>query len=429
MDSRRLTTLLILTLAASSPPAVVRAEPPAATVAAPTTFNLTQCVELALQRHPRIAAQAASLAAAEDGCRALDALRLPAIVATPDLPVRRKQAGLGVTAAAAGLDEAERETVFAVTSSYMTVIYAREQERVARGVIDRLTSLRDNARRQLDAGAPGVTSVDVSRTAVYVRLAETRRIESSQGAKRALAALREAIGLPCDAGLDVPADKLPESDARPSRDETVAGALARRGDLTRAAVFADASALEVCAQASSHQKKLETFAAGSDVHSTTVPPGQRSDPYRPGGIPPEMPTLLAGPTAERVRHARSLQARGAAVLESTRGLIVLEAEDAFLRWEQASLQAAEALRAADEADRLADDLTKDFTSGAKVKVDEVLTARVLASQARAQANEFLYKKVLTLAELERVTGGAFCAGLSAPVAPRPRPAPPAEDAR
>ena len=67
-------------------------------------------------------------------------------------------------------------------------------------------------------------------------------------------------------------------------------------------------------------------------------------------------------------------------MEVTRGLVALEAEDAFLRWQEASLQVPPAREAAEAGDKLADDLTRDYTAGLKVRTDEVVTARVLAAQ-------------------------------------------------
>ncbi len=52
---------------------------------------------------------------------------------------------------------------------------------------------------------------------------------------------------------------------------------------------------------------------------------------------------------------------------------------------------------------MADDLTKDYTAGLKVRVEEVVSARVLASQARSEYNQFLYKQIIALADLERIT--------------------------
>src|SRR5262249_13379397 len=157
---------------------------------------------------------------------------------------------------------------------------------------------------------------------------------------------------------------------------------------------------------------LETFAAGSDIHAVVVPQKQQNAEYRPGAIPPEMPTLLAGPRPERMKRAQSLHARALAVLEETRHLVALEAEDAYLRGEEAALQVQETREAADTAEEVARDLNKDFTAKLKVKVEEVVNAWVLASQARAQYNEALYRQLIALADLERITAGAFCARLN-----------------
>jgi outer membrane protein TolC len=357
------------------------------------------------------------LVAAEDGKRAIEALRVP-LALVPELPFRRQQFGLGILAASAGLDQAERETVYAVTRTYFTVLYAREQHNVARGVVERLAATREAAQEALEAGARDVTAADVNRTSVYLRLAQTRQTQAAQGAKRALVALREAIGLEPAVVLDVPFGRLPEPETTPNRDEILRAALARRGELAQAGIFAQIACLEVEAQASNALKrKMETFAAGTDIHALQIPAGTHNAEYRPGAVPPEMPALLAGSRPERVQHAQSLKARAETVVETTRNLIALEAEDAFLRWEEESRQARQAREAADAGEKLAGDLRKDFTSGQKVKVEDVVTAQVLASQARSQYNESLYRQILALADLERVTAGGFCAGLVELVGP------------
>ena len=74
------------------------------------------------------------------------------------------------------------------------------------------------------------------------------------------------------------------------------------------------------------------------------------------------------------------------------------------------------------------DLDSDYRSNpTKAKLEGLVNARVLASQARAQYNEFLYREILALADLERVTAGGFCAGLTPPAASRDQP-PPQNDA-
>jgi hypothetical protein len=206
---------------------------------------------------------------------------------------------------------------------------------------------------------------------------------------------------------------------RPCREDIVAAAVARRGEIVRAVVFADVTCLEVEAQGTGIHKKMETFAAGSDIHAVSVPAGGHDGEYRPGGVPPEMPTLLAGSRPDRVKRAQSFHAKARAVVEVIRNLIALEAEDAFLHWEQSAAQAAEAREAADTADQLADDLSKDYAARLNVKVVDVINAYVLASQARSQYNEYLYEQILALADLERITAGAFCARLAEAASARP----------
>ncbi len=419
--SLRLVVLLLLSFAgvcslAAAEPAVAPAGP----------LDLAQLLELAWSLQPRLAAQRASLAAAEDGKRALDSLHFPATL-VPEIPVRRKQAALGVRAAAAGLDSAERRTTFAVTRTYYTVVYAREQERLTRGVVDRLSTIRKAAQQQLEAGAAGVTSADIDRALVYLRLAEARRVQATKGVRRALAALREAIGLAPGALPELALAPLTEPAARPKEPEIVAAALERRGDLIQAILFAEIVCLEVEAQSTTVHQQMQTFAAGADIHARQVPVGIHNDEYRPGAVPPEMPGLLAGPRPERIQHAQELHARAVAMANTARNLIALEAEDAYLRWEEAAEQADRAREAADAGDKLAEGLNRDFIAQLKVRMDDVINARVLASQARSQYNEYVYREILALADLERITAGGFCASLVKPNARRTPPAPDAGD--
>src|SRR5262249_46810446 len=144
-------------------------------------------------RQPRIAAARASLAAAEDGYQSLEALRVPEVL-VPELPIRRKQSALGLTSARAAVDLAEREAVYAVTRTWFTVLYAREQERITRRVADRLSALYKTTKSLVEGGDKDVTVADQNRTLVFLRLAQTRQVEAEQGQKRALASLKEAIG-------------------------------------------------------------------------------------------------------------------------------------------------------------------------------------------------------------------------------------------
>src|SRR5262249_44126310 len=152
-------------------------------------------------------------------------------------------------------------------------------------------------------------------------------LQAAQGVKRALAALHEAAGIDAEAHLDVRAAGLPEIDVTPRREEVVAWALSGRPELARAALFAEVGCLEVHAQGTSLAKRMETFAAAADIHAVQVPQEMHNGEYRPGAVPPEMPTLLAGSRAERVNRARAFHERALTVVDATRNLITLEAEN------------------------------------------------------------------------------------------------------
>lgn len=381
---------------------------------APLMLTLEDCLRTAYVRQPALVAQRSSLAASEDGRRALLALHVPTVL-VPELPIRRAQADLGVNASAAALLQVEYESFYAVVRCYFTVLYAREQERVAHNIVERLTAVGDAAKQMLDGGARDVTTSDVDKLSIYLDLAETRRIQAANGVERALAALKEAVGLDGACRINIPDGKLPEPNARPSREIVVALALDRRPELIQANCLVELTCLEIDAQRSKTNRKVETFAVGGDLHSRPVSQEVREGSYRPGAIAPEMPAMLVGCQLERVIHARALNARAIAACDKARNLIILETEDAFLRWEEASQKIVRVRRAFTSGDRLADNLGKDFAAAQKIKVEEVINAQVLAAQARSQYLEFLHQQILALADLERATAGGFSAGLVATV--------------
>ncbi len=397
------------------------------TAPADRALTLPECLGLALERQPTLAAARASLAAAEEGSRSLEETRIPAAI-VHELPFRRKQARLGVQVVAAGVHLAEYETVYAVTRTYYTVLYARQQEQVARQVVDHLRATRDITRRVLESGASReVTTSTLDRVTVYLRLAETRQVQAAEGVERALAALKEAIGLGPDCPLQVPQERLPEIRETPQRAVIIALALARRPELIQATAVAEVLTIEIDAQGSSIRHRMPTFAMAADLHARPIPQGISNTEYRPGAIGPEMPPELVGSRTVRMELARAFSARGAAVVDKTRNLIGLEADDTFRRWQEATRKLEQTRDATAKAAKLADDMRRDFQGQQKVKAEDLVNAEVLAAQAEAQFNETLYQQILALAALQRVTAGGFSAGLvGAP--PANPPAAPAQAA-
>jgi outer membrane protein TolC len=357
------------------------------------------------------------LAAAKTQYRGLKALPFPASLLARDLPIRRKQACLGITIAGAGLNQAEADTAYAVTRTYYGVLYARAQARVAEDLTTGLRFYQERVKELVNKGESREwTTSTVDKITIYLRLAETRQAEAARGIERATAALREAMGVAPEVPVTVAEAQLPSSTMKADRDQIISLALARRGELVQAATAADAVRLEIDAQGKSHRPTARTFAAVVDIHARPVPQGFSNGEYRPGATSLEMPTEFAGPRSYRIERARDFTDRAAAVVDKTRNLIALDAEDAFSKWEEATRKISQTHDAADAGTRLSKNTREDFRAGQKVRIEDILTNEVLAAQALAAYNEALYQQVISLAGLERVTAGGFNAELGNPLA-------------
>lgn len=396
--------------AVSADEAIVVAPRAVVAPASSPALSLASCRQIALEKQPALAAARASLAAAVARSEAVEHLRFAALLSR-DIPIRRKQAALGVQIAQAALAQAEADTLHGVAYSYLAALYARQQQAVADEGIANLTALRDRLKEYLDAGEKNIRRSDVDRASVYLAVGRSRREEAVQGYERALSALREAMGVCSDFPV-VPADAgMPAPKTSVEREHVVASALARRGEIAQAATAAEVTSLEIDAQQTTHRPKADTFAAGSDIHAAPLPAGVHDDIYKPGALGLEMPRLLAGSKGDRVEQARAYSARAEAVVAKTRGLIALEAEQAYLRWLEANRKVVPAREAATAADALFKELKKNFDPQKdKPTPDQLINAGVMASQLRIQANQAAYQELLALAALERVTAGGFCAG-------------------
>jgi outer membrane protein TolC len=371
-------------------------------------LTLAACRQLALEEQPALKAYRASQAAAAAKARAVDDLRLAPLVAH-DIPIRRKQSALGVQIAEARVVQAEQETIYAVTRNYLTVLYARQQEALVDRALENLRDLKDTVKQIVDDGLrKDVTARDLDRINVLVLLAEGKQEEAKAGSLRALAALREAIGLETDVPLALADNNVPYPQPEVKHDQVLELALSKRQELLQASLAAEVVCLEVKAQGKMHGPQGRTFAAAADLHADAVPQGSQNSEYRPGAVGVEMPTMLVGDKSARVEEAEALQARADAVVEKTRKLITLDAEDTFLRWQEWSRKASRFREAAEQAEKLSRNLRDDFKmAGTKVRLDDVITSGILATQIRVEGNEAQFKFLLVLAALERVTGGGL----------------------
>jgi outer membrane protein TolC len=399
--------------------------------AAALKLTLGQAVQMGLEKQPAIAAARASLTSSAIQRDA--AWSTMSIISGPIVNVRRQQADLGVSIAHAGVEDAELSTTHAVSRVYLSALYAEEQIKVAQEAVTNLKVVHDAAKTLVNAGSKNVFSDDVDRIATYMLLAEAKLGEARLGHARALAALREAIGVGSDCTVEFVGEPLSKYHDSASKHIAAHGgsvncrcavevALKHRPEVAMATMLCDVAHLEIKAQGMSFHPYSRTFAATSDLHSKVLPATVINGDYRPGALAPEMPVYLAGSSQSRQCRATALAERSVAVVDKTRGLIALETEEACVRLHEAGNQIALLSKAVAQSIKIADDARRGYRND-QMGTDRMLTAQVVEAQNKASLNEALFKYATALATLQRATAGHLWDCLEKPVAPAISPAP------
>lgn len=369
-------------------------------------LTLGQCLQIGAENHPAVRAAAASLAASERGYLALHNLPRIAEFVTPDLCVRKQQSQRGVLAAAAEVMKARQENTYDVTRLYYTYVYATQQEQTAAEVVEQMEAFYESAVEflKLEVPDPRVKINEFTLGTLDGLIGEVRQLRdtASTGRKKALNALQEAMAVDYDV---VPADtELPLIAGVVTQDQVVSQALGRRAELTQASLLLEVTRLEVTAQ--SVQKrgvKVDTFASGSDLHARHLPAPIRNGEYRPGVVVPEMPNQLVGRVDDRVARACDYVRRMEAMHDGVVRLVRTEVVNTFLDWQAAGEQVKDTRERHERQQKL----VEKSRAAAAAKMDPELLVRneSLASQAQARYVEAVYRQVLALIALERVTGG------------------------
>jgi hypothetical protein len=417
--------------------------PDVSTEAAQATLTLRACRAVALGNQPAIVAAQATLSAAMDRANALEHLRGLASLAR-DLPVRRQQAALGIVIARGGLAQAEAETLYGVTFSYLSAVYARQQMDYADLIRENLKELRalvgdallPAKKEGLDRDSAVALREHRNVVEAYLATLEGRRHEAQQGEPRALAALREAMGVGCDYALPSLPRVLPCPKIEAQKEELIALALARRGEIVQTSNAAEVVGLEIQAQGLICRSLSRTFAAGSDIHARPIPTGLYDGrAYRPGALALEMPINLVGSRCDRQTQARDYLQRAQAVDAKTRQLIALTVEDAYLSWQEKSAEAEQLHKAYQEHVKFSRKLWDDPERGIKYAIsvdkgnqakpppqqqqvpypnmDDLLHANVTTTRLFLEWKDAHYRALLALAALEHATGGGFAVDFDA----------------
>ena len=369
-------------------------------------LTLGQCLQIGADNHPAVRAAAASLAASERGYLALHNLPRIAEFVTPDLCVRKQQSQRGVLAASAEVMKARQENTYDVTRLYFEYVRATQQEQTASDVVEQMEAFYDSAVEflKLEVPDPRVKINEFTLGTLDGLIGEVRELRdrASTGRKKALNALQEAMAVDYQV---VPADtELPLMTGVITQEQVVALALGRRAELTQAGALLEVTRLEVTAQAVQKRGvKVDTFASGSDLHARHLPAPLRNGEYRPGVVVPEMPNQLVGRVDDRVARACEYVRRMEAMHDGVVRLVRTEVVNSFLDWQAATEQVKDTRERHERQQKLVE--KSRAASAAKMDPELLVRNESLASQAQARYVEAVYRQVLALIALERVTGG------------------------
>jgi outer membrane protein TolC len=371
-------------------------------------MTLGQCLKLAHERQPTLRGLRASLAGAEAGRRALDRNVPFSPIFARDLPVRRNQADQGVVASRAELEQAEHDVTYAVVRTYYLSVYAREQSKVANGILEYIDNTIAFAEKVYKEGAtPEINENTINLLKVYRSRAVGKRIEAEEGITKANDALREVMALDRSQEFDVVDRRLPKIDLEIDRDMVIDQALARRGEIVMAQAGLNVLHMEETAQGMlKFRFKASTAATGADVHTRSIPQGTRDGEYRPDAFGPEYPALIVGSREARVYRAQLLAERADAVLEKTRNLVALEARNGHSRWVESSRKVKDLKPGVEAGDALSKSL-KELIEGRKRDLKMEVEAQGLSAEVSAAYNEALYHQIQALAAIERITAGGI----------------------
>jgi outer membrane protein TolC len=376
-----------------------------------TKLKLGECLRIAHERQPKLAALRASLSSAQTGQKGLEDARLVGQL-TAEFKYRRQQAAKGVCAFAAELEQAEHDVTQAVVWTYYTTVYARQQAKVASDAVQIIDFYREDVERIIKdkKGTKEFNQITLNELSIRLSAGKRLLIKAQAGQQKAEAALREAMGVGPNERFEVADEKLPEIDKIDlKRDVVIAHAQTRRGEVVMAGVAAEVTQLEAYVQWSARFRlRMDTFASGADIHSRALPSGMQNGDYRPGAVGPEMPARLVGSRSTRYQRASELETRSQAVLEKTRNLVTLEAENAFVDYEAAVSTVAEAKIEVDRANQNYMILRPaDGQVSKAADLRNVLEAHGTLAKSQADLNEAVYHRITALAAIERITAGGI----------------------
>ena len=378
------------------------------------TLTLAECLAIAEANHPSIKMAEASLSQSVTGAASLEKLPGIATWVKPELPFRKQQSSRGIDAAAANVTKVKQEVTNDVCRMYYTFVYAKQQEVIVNEIVEQLLTYKDVVEKYLKQPVNPNDKLKISRMTLLLIVdalgrARSKHIFAQSGKIQALSALKQAMGVdPVSYEFEPKETELPIMAGTVTQEQVVEFAMSRRAELIMSAAAVDAFRLEVCAQDKNRfGLQVNTFASGTDLHSTAIPHAIRNGEYKPGATAPEMPSNLFGSRTDRVSRAIDFSRRQDSQYEQVASLVKLDAINGYLTWKRTSDQMVEAKLRFDAGKELAE-LTKQNTGN--VTQVELLQNFVQSGLAQSDYLEAVYEHVKSMIALERITAGAVKAG-------------------
>ena len=255
----------------------------------------------------------------------------------------------------------------------------------------------------MKAGDPNikVTQVDVDNLRLNLQFAKAKRCEAAAGLEKAMAGLREAIGLCQTDVLLVPDEALPSLVEGFDKACLIQWALTRRGEIAQAAGAAEVADLEISAQRrllfrplerdhvrrpARHARQADSAGPAPNRWSSRARQHSRCRPRSPAHHPER--------TGARPPISRTGPRRGSS--DKTRNLITLEVEAAYLKWDEAACKVKLLAGAPEMAAKTAKTVQGRFDQGA-TSGEDLIRARTQEDYAQAQYNRRSSRNAVALA--------------------------------
>jgi outer membrane protein TolC len=327
------------------------------------------------------------------------------------LRYHNQQAKLAIDAAGSEVEQARQQTMFAVSKAYLSILLARELVQVSEDSRGEFAAVESLARVALDSGKNDfVTAADVTRAGSLKLLAESQKVEFGYAAERAQAGLRTAMGLEVPAVVAIADSTLPRQFPQLELAPLVDLALARRPEI-------------IGARLALHKAELDRKLAVAQFHPDVVAYGRLTsiqddasflNPTNPNewvaGFEARVNLFSGGRRFAEKHKADHEIAEASETTRLVRQRVALEVEQAYLQYKEtlsriplAKQAWKEAVTSLDVYGKVIQLRTKSEKHELPKDFENLLTTRLLLSQAEVSYLEQVYACNLALAVLRLTT--------------------------